>query len=175
MSGRLRCSAAVKDAAGGSAHAAFRRRKVDGVLVQRMERGLAEVIVGYRRDPEVGPTMLLGHRRDHGGIEAQLQRAARAGQRRDRARNDRRDRRAGDTARLPQSAARRLSQRWRTQCARCRCLPASPDSARHRSRNQSADRARRRAAAWSRSMVWWCGTNRRNAGARQSSRHGREA
>ncbi len=46
----------------------FPRAKVDGVLVQRMERGLAEVIVGYRRDPEVGPVVMLGV----GGVAAEL-------------------------------------------------------------------------------------------------------
>ena len=30
------------------------------VLVQRMERGLLEAIVGYRRDPVVGPVVLVG-------------------------------------------------------------------------------------------------------------------
>ena len=46
----------------------FPGAKVDGVLVQRMERGLAEVIVGYRRDPEVGPVVMLGM----GGVAAEL-------------------------------------------------------------------------------------------------------
>jgi len=50
------------------ARARFPGAKVDGVLVQRMERGLAEVIVGYRRDPEVGPVVMLGA----GGIAAEL-------------------------------------------------------------------------------------------------------
>ena len=36
-----------------------------------MERGLAEVIVGYRLDPEVGPTVLLGL----GGVMAELKRS----------------------------------------------------------------------------------------------------
>ena len=45
--------------------------RIEGVLVQRMERGLAEVIVGYRRDPEVGPVVLLGA----GGIAAELRRS----------------------------------------------------------------------------------------------------
>jgi len=36
--------------------------------VQRMERGIAEVIIGYRRDPEVGPVVLLGA----GGTVAEL-------------------------------------------------------------------------------------------------------
>src|SRR5439155_8138352 len=31
-----------------------------GVLVQKMESGLAEAIVGYRDDPVVGPTVLVG-------------------------------------------------------------------------------------------------------------------
>ena len=33
---------------------------IDGILVQRMEKGLAEVIVGYKRDPQVGPIVVLG-------------------------------------------------------------------------------------------------------------------
>ena len=51
------------------AEARFPAAAIDGVLVQRMERGLAEVIVGYRRDPEVGPVVMLGM----GGITAELQ------------------------------------------------------------------------------------------------------
>lgn len=42
--------------------------RIDGVLVQRMEHGLLEVIVGYRRDPEVGPVVVLGL----GGVAAEL-------------------------------------------------------------------------------------------------------
>jgi acyl-CoA synthetase (NDP forming) len=34
--------------------------KVAGVLVQHMEKGLAEVIVGYRHDPMVGPVVMVG-------------------------------------------------------------------------------------------------------------------
>ena len=49
----------------------FPAAKVDGVLVQRMEHGLAEVILGYRCDPEVGPTVLLGM----GGIMAELKKS----------------------------------------------------------------------------------------------------
>ena len=49
----------------------FPNAKIDGVLVQRMQRGLAEVIVGYRRDPEVGPTVLLGI----GGVMAELRKS----------------------------------------------------------------------------------------------------
>ncbi len=52
------------------ARAKFPEAKIDGVLVQRMEHGIAEVIVGYRRDPEVGPVVLLGA----GGTAAELQR-----------------------------------------------------------------------------------------------------
>ncbi len=44
--------------------------KVDGILVQRMERGLAEAIIGYRRDPEAGAIVLLGA----GGTLAELYR-----------------------------------------------------------------------------------------------------
>jgi len=50
------------------ARARFPQAKVDGVLVQRMEHGLAEAIVGFRRDPEVGPVVMLGA----GGIAAEL-------------------------------------------------------------------------------------------------------
>jgi len=53
------------------ARRAFPQARIDGVLVQRMERGLAEVILGYRRDPEVGPVVLLGA----GGIAAELRRS----------------------------------------------------------------------------------------------------
>jgi acyl-CoA synthetase (NDP forming) len=34
--------------------------RIDGVLVQKMERGLAEVILGYRHDPQVGPVVIVG-------------------------------------------------------------------------------------------------------------------
>lgn len=34
--------------------------RVAGILVQKMERGLAEVILGYRRDAQVGPVVVLG-------------------------------------------------------------------------------------------------------------------
>jgi acyl-CoA synthetase (NDP forming) len=51
--------------------ARFSTARVDGVLVQRMERGLAEAIVGFRRDPEVGPVVMLGA----GGIAAELKRS----------------------------------------------------------------------------------------------------
>lgn len=42
--------------------------KLDGFLVQRMERGLAEVILGFQRDPLVGPTITVGL----GGILAEI-------------------------------------------------------------------------------------------------------
>ena len=53
------------------ARAQLPRARIDGVLIQRMERGLAEVIIGYRLDPEVGPTILLGL----GGVMAELKRS----------------------------------------------------------------------------------------------------
>ena len=49
---------------------AARRMGQDRVLVQRMERGLAEAIVGYRDDPVVGPIVLVGA----GGTLAELYR-----------------------------------------------------------------------------------------------------
>jgi acyl-CoA synthetase (NDP forming) len=42
--------------------------KLDGFLMQRMERGLAEVILGFRRDPLVGPTITVGL----GGVLAEI-------------------------------------------------------------------------------------------------------
>jgi acyl-CoA synthetase (NDP forming) len=54
-----------------AARSAFPQAKIDGVLVQRMEHGIAEVILGYRRDPEVGPVVLLGA----GGVAAELRRS----------------------------------------------------------------------------------------------------
>jgi acyl-CoA synthetase (NDP forming) len=42
--------------------------QVDGILVQPMETRLIEMILGYRHDPLVGPTVLLGA----GGIAAEL-------------------------------------------------------------------------------------------------------
>jgi hypothetical protein len=44
--------------------------RLNGVLVQRMEKGLAEVILGYRRDPQVGPVVVLGV----GGVLAEIYR-----------------------------------------------------------------------------------------------------
>jgi acyl-CoA synthetase (NDP forming) len=51
-----------------AARARFPEAKIDGVLVQQMEYGLAEVILGFRRDPEVGPVVVLGM----GGVAAEL-------------------------------------------------------------------------------------------------------
>ena len=45
--------------------------RIDGVLVQPMRRGLAELILGYRHDPEVGPVVVLGI----GGVLAELRRS----------------------------------------------------------------------------------------------------
>ena len=42
--------------------------RLDGFLVQKMERGLAEVILGFRRDPLVGPTVTVGL----GGVLAEI-------------------------------------------------------------------------------------------------------
>ncbi|WP_442576404.1 acetate--CoA ligase family protein [Microbacterium sp. F51-2R] len=43
---------------------------IEGVLVQEMVKGLIEVILGFRRDPEVGPVVLLGA----GGVLAEISR-----------------------------------------------------------------------------------------------------
>lgn len=42
--------------------------KIDGVLVQRMEQGVGEVIVGFRRDRDAGPIVMVGV----GGILAEI-------------------------------------------------------------------------------------------------------
>ncbi len=42
--------------------------KLNGILVQRMERGLAEIILGFKRDPQVGPVVVLGI----GGVLAEI-------------------------------------------------------------------------------------------------------
>ena len=42
--------------------------KLEGFLIQKMERGLAEVILGFRRDPLVGPTVTVGL----GGVLAEI-------------------------------------------------------------------------------------------------------
>ena len=44
------------------------RARIDGLLVQTMERGIGEVIVGFRRDREVGPLIMVGV----GGTSAEL-------------------------------------------------------------------------------------------------------
>jgi acyl-CoA synthetase (NDP forming) len=44
--------------------------RVNGILVQRMEKGMAEVILGFRRDPQVGPVVVLGV----GGVLAEIYR-----------------------------------------------------------------------------------------------------
>jgi acetate---CoA ligase (ADP-forming) len=49
----------------------FPHARIDGVLVQPMERGLLEAIVGYRRDPEIGPVVLVGA----GGIAAEIRKS----------------------------------------------------------------------------------------------------
>jgi acyl-CoA synthetase (NDP forming) len=51
-------------------HRAAPEARITGFLVQSMAKGLAEVILGFRRDPEVGPVVLLGA----GGVLAELHR-----------------------------------------------------------------------------------------------------
>ena len=41
---------------------------IDGILVQEMASGLAEVILGFRRDPQLGPVVVLGV----GGVLAEI-------------------------------------------------------------------------------------------------------
>lgn len=50
------------------ARTAFAQARLEGVLVQPMQRGLAEVILGWRNDAEAGPLVVLGM----GGVTAEL-------------------------------------------------------------------------------------------------------
>jgi acyl-CoA synthetase (NDP forming) len=42
--------------------------RINGILVQKMEKGLAEIILGFKRDPQVGPVVVLGV----GGVLAEI-------------------------------------------------------------------------------------------------------
>lgn len=44
--------------------------RIAGALVQRMEHGVVEAIVGFRHDPQVGPTVMVGM----GGMQAEIYR-----------------------------------------------------------------------------------------------------
>jgi acyl-CoA synthetase (NDP forming) len=70
VAGRDAIRAAVAELL-ATASQSFPRARVDGVLVAPMHRGLQEVILGYREDPEVGPVILLGL----GGVMAELKRS----------------------------------------------------------------------------------------------------
>ncbi len=66
-------AAALREAAAAMrarAAAAMPQARITGILVQPMASGLAEVLLGFRRDPEVGPVVLLGA----GGVLAELHR-----------------------------------------------------------------------------------------------------
>jgi acyl-CoA synthetase (NDP forming) len=62
--------ALARAAAGIIARARERKpqARIQGVLVQKMEKGLAEVILGFKRDPQVGPVVVLGI----GGVLAEI-------------------------------------------------------------------------------------------------------
>jgi acyl-CoA synthetase (NDP forming) len=62
--------AAAASAMRASVAAAAPAARITGILVQPMAAGLAEAILGFRRDPEVGPVVLLGA----GGVLAELHR-----------------------------------------------------------------------------------------------------
>ena len=53
------------------AHSKFPTARIRGVLVAPMQRGFAEVIVGFKRDAEVGPVVMLGV----GGVLAEVRRS----------------------------------------------------------------------------------------------------
>jgi acyl-CoA synthetase (NDP forming) len=64
-------AAALKDAATqilARVKAKHPAAKINGILVQRMEKGLAEVILGFRRDLQIGPIVVLGA----GGVLAEI-------------------------------------------------------------------------------------------------------
>jgi len=61
------CAEAIKEIA-HNAQAYAPEARLDGFLVQAMEPRLLELILGYRHDPLVGPTIILGA----GGITAEL-------------------------------------------------------------------------------------------------------
>jgi acetate---CoA ligase (ADP-forming) len=64
-------TAALKQEAAAMHHRVARMApaaRLTGFLVQPMARGLGEAILGFRRDPEVGPVVLLGT----GGVTAEL-------------------------------------------------------------------------------------------------------
>lgn len=44
--------------------------RIAGALVQRMEHGVVEAIIGFRHDPQVGPTVMVGM----GGMQAEIYR-----------------------------------------------------------------------------------------------------
>ncbi|SDC43638.1 acetate--CoA ligase family protein [Belnapia rosea] len=70
----LQGEAAVRAAAGellDRARSQFPAARIRGALAAPMQRGLAEVILGFRRDPEVGPVVVLGM----GGVLAELRRS----------------------------------------------------------------------------------------------------
>ncbi|MCC7484030.1 MAG: acetate--CoA ligase family protein [Burkholderiales bacterium] len=60
--------AAAREEILANARAYRRDARIEGVLVQRMEKGLAEVILGFKRDPQVGPVVVLGA----GGVLAEI-------------------------------------------------------------------------------------------------------
>jgi succinyl-CoA synthetase beta subunit len=53
-----------------SVRARHPQARLNGILVQGMEKGQAEVILGYKRDPQVGPVVVLGV----GGVLAEVYR-----------------------------------------------------------------------------------------------------
>jgi len=58
------------DALMRNASSADPQARIEGILIQRMESGVAEAIVGFRRDPALGPVVMLGA----GGVFAEIYR-----------------------------------------------------------------------------------------------------
>ena len=53
------------------ARSQFPKARIRGVLIAPMQKGLAEVIIGFKRDAEVGPVVMLGV----GGVLAEIRRS----------------------------------------------------------------------------------------------------
>jgi hypothetical protein len=68
--GAVRLNVADRAAFDREVKAMLERVAAKAVLVQKMESGLAEAIVGYRHDPLVGPLVLVGA----GGVLAEIYR-----------------------------------------------------------------------------------------------------
>ena len=100
--------------------------KPNEALIQPMTQGLAEVLIGYKVDPQAGPIVMLAA----GGIWAEVarDRSIRLApvERRRRARDDRRGAFAQDRRRACAASRAATSRPWRAPSAPCRSWRSSP-------------------------------------------------